>query len=629
MKDIIHVFARRKSMCIACFVLLILLGLWIVGCSSPPPEPPFVAGQPPMSGYNIFDFGVTDINHDGVLDIFTANHIALQNLLIGDGTGGFVDRFTQWRLEQNPGVPYLENTDVLPSLDQEGLNIFWYRSSLYLRSVGLDGSITGTIEFFSSLKIFDKKSVDIDITQQELATGAPHSTLRFQIKGNGWLIMKPEELQTAPIRFHFDDDLQDINVVKIGAKQIKAPGYDFTLLPIDRHGMAWADYNGDKLLDLFITRDGLKGRMSQVPYDFSDELFANTGSSFENRILRSGILKHNCSGRKTEWVDVDNDMRLDLYLQCVRQQPNQLYHQQADGTFTNIAPQAGLDLLDLHHEDDTFEFFDVDNDRDMDLVMASQSQFAVYRNDSGAFTPHVIGKSPGNITKLAVADYDSDGDLDIFAVSPQKNSLLLNSNGTYAVTDPALIGLPVRGLTANWVDYDNDGLTDLHCVPGGLYRQHSGRSFKQVHESFFETGPSQMRDARIAWFDANNDGTRDVIIATRPASGITWDLTFYRNQAAGKNNWIQLQLIGPRGNRQAIGAQVLMVSPQSTHLQQIGIAEGSHYSQGHYRLYFGLGKATRPDSLQIAWPDGKIQTISEPESNRVLTIQYDSSAHPL
>lgn len=625
MNTMLCFFARRTTSVLACSMALMLFSAWAAAESSPAADAAFVVEQLPMSNYNIFDFGVADINDDGALDIFTANHNGLQNLLIGDGAWGFVDRFTEWQLGQFPGYPLFENSDVLPALDQDGVHIFWYKSSLYLRPIGMDGVISGTIEFFSSVKILDKNAIDVEIAEQELPTGAPHSTLRFQINGDGWLIMKPQEFQTGPVRFQFDDDLDDIGIVKLGARHLEAPGYDFTLLPIDRHGMAWADYNGDDLLDLFIARNGLKGRMAQVPYDFHDELFANTGNAFENRILSSGIHKHNCSGRKAVWVDVDNDTRLDLYLQCVRQQPNLLYQQQVDGTFTNIAPQAGVELLDLQHEEDTFEFFDVDQDRDLDLVVASQSQFAIYENDSGAFTPRVIGDSPGPIAKLAVADYDSDGDLDILAASPHGNTLLRNDDGTYAVTDPTRIGLPARGLTANWVDYDNDGLTDVHCVPGGLYRQRADASFERVHEDFFATWSSQMRDARSAWFDVDNDGTRDVIIGTRPESGTAWGLTVYRNQAAGENNWLQLRLIGPAGNRQAIGAQALLITPQSTQLQQVGSSEGSHYSQGHYRLYFGLGNTTRPDAIQITWPDGTLQTISKPESNRLITVEYDSA----
>ena len=100
-------------------------------------------------------------------------------------------------------------------------------------------------------------------------------------------------------------------------------------------------------------------------------------------------------------------------------------------------------------------------------------------------------------------------------------------------------------------------------------------------------------------------------------------LMLYRN-VVSKNHWLQLQLIGTEGNRQAIGARVEVVTPDGVQLQQIGQAEGSSNSQGHYRLYFGLGKYSRADSVRIFWPDGTLEEIKDLDGDRLFIAKQVS-----
>ena len=225
--------------------------------------------------------------------------------------------------------------------------------------------------------------------------------------------------------------------------------------------MAWADFNGDGLLDVYITRGGLKGNMGRFPKMFSDELMCNRGNSFENCITSSGIRKNNNRGRAAEWIDHNADGLLDVFIGN-EITPNQLFEQRSDGSFSDVASELGLDVADSG----PFVWLDVDNDGDMDLLITKSSNISLYVNQSGSFKERSVG--PGGWGgQFTVSDYDLDGDLDVFRASPQANLLLVNDKGTFDVVKPTSLGLPAKGVAAAFVDYDNDGLPDLHVVPGG------------------------------------------------------------------------------------------------------------------------------------------------------------------
>jgi hypothetical protein len=197
------------------------------------------------------------------------------------------------------------------------------------------------------------------------------------------------------------------------------------------------------------------------------------------------------------------------------------------------------------------------------------------------------------------------------------------------------VGLPDSALTANWVDYDNDGLIDLHLMPGGLYRQESDRTFAATR--LLESKARGLMETRATWFDADNNGSRDLLLATRYEDSLSnkiynkitsqilttlWKLDLYPNNAS-ENRWLQIKLIGSPGNRPAIGAQVEVTTPNSSQLQAIGQFEGSQYSQGHYRLYFGLGRQEKVDLIKVFWTDGYVQELKNIPTNQLLTIKRD------
>jgi hypothetical protein len=374
-----------------------------------------------------------------------------------------------------------------------------------------------------------------------------------------------------------------------------------------------------------------------------------------------GIDKRDCSGRKVNWVDFNRDGLLDLFIDCQDRAhadvpgkfPKQLYRQNPDKRFIDVAAEVGLDIPD--HEVIDFVWFDADNDGYIDLLTSEDTGFYLYRNHGGkSFSRELIGR--GRFVradnpklkgiaeeywfvdgKLAVADFRGTGRLDVFSASKQGNALLLNDgNGRFSIVDPATIGLPAESVTASWVDFDNDGLPDLYSVPQGLFRQRRDHTFEGTGLLAL---PLHKYMAAIAnWADFDNDGRRDLLLASlenfslwrwwekfrrNSEDRFAWNLAAYRNVVDNGNHWLEVRLVGKAGNPQAIGARVTVETADGQQLQQVGLNDGSFFSQGHYRLYFGLGSHARADVIRIRWPDGQMQELKSVDGDRLQVIEQE------
>lgn len=601
-----------------------------------------------IANYGLFDIGVTDMNNDDRLDVFTANFSALQSLLLNNGSGAFTDVYTPWKMDQDHQFPGLAVLPKESAPDLPGIYINWVGPKLLVRAHQLDQGIpvSGRIEVLSSVEITDKKNFNVVVTAKELPSKATHSVIEFSGKGEGYFSFTPY-IHALPIQFHFAAE-QTAENIHVGPGRVTPGSQDFAIQMRDRHGMAWADVNNDNRMDLFIARGGLRGTMGNVPLAFWDELFIGTPTGMEDVGNTLGFAKNGCPGRQAAWIDYNGDNRLDLYVVCGRGEeshPNMLFQQTEDGHFEDVAKQIGLNIP----SNGSFLWMDSDHDGDMDLFYSDSQGFFLFKNESGTFSPTPL-ESNGRqrkSNKLTMGDYDNDGDLDVFSASAGRggNILFNNENGRFSPVEPLSIGLPEKSLTANWVDYDNDGLLDLHTVPDGLFKQRQKGKFVSLSQLAINAGgkrsPSYLTDARAAWFDADNNGTRDLLLASEfskkkrfwddwfiKLTGLNkrfggldyyWNVVFFDNQNTD-NHWLQVQLTGFPGNMQAIGAGVTLQTVNGKQFQQVGCAEGSHYSQGHYRLYFGLGQYAEPLSLRVDWPDGKSTEIDRPAGDRLLKI---------
>jgi hypothetical protein len=246
-----------------------------------------------------------------------------------------------------------------------------------------------------------------------------------------------------------------------------------------------------------------------------------------------------------------------------------------------------------------------------------------------------IGSARGNYWfydgKFAVTDYDRDGDPDVFSSSKRGNLLLRNQNGRFEIVDVAAAGLPPRSTTASWVDFDNDGLPDLHLVPQGMFRQRADHTFEETR--ILAVDPGRYDAAIVNWADLDNDGRLDVLMALDESAAFSrwwefrkppkqrgrWEVVALRN-VGDAGHWLQVDLAGDPVNRQGIGAAVSIGVGESVLLQTVGANEGSFFSQGHYRLHFGLGSHAKADAIKVRWSDGYEQVLKEVAANRLVTV---------
>lgn len=606
-----------------------------------------------VADYGIFDLGVADINDDGRLDVFTSNHSGPQSMLLNQGGGVFVDGFSNLKLDQDAKFPGLAVVAREPAIDRPGLFINWRGPQIVVRTHALDrfgGVMSGTMQLLDPKKLVieEKKNFDVSIESAPAANDMSDTVIRFTGRGDGYFVFKPN-IHAQSIRFRIDPGFSPRDI-HVGPGYASPAANEFSMDMRDRHGMAWADYDGDGRTDVFVTRGGQSGMMWMMPGDYWDELLVRRQEGFEDMGKPLGLIKHGCSGRQAAWVDFDNDGRLDLYIDCGRglqRQFNQLYRQGEGGAFTDVAEAVGLDIAD----DGIFNWIDVDGDGDQDLFWVSRDACRLYLNEQGRFSPREIGPNPTKRipAQLAPADFDGDGDIDVFAASQGGNTLFINQGGMYVTADLKQSGLPRKSMAANWVDYDNDGHDELHLIPGGLYRQEGGVFHAIGGPDVRVRGrlsPVDLTSARISWFDADGDGVRDVVMALNyeikkrkwaewyaGVSGIRerlgglkyyWDAAYFHSSPAATNHWLQVRLVGPAGNRPAIGARVTVSTAQSAQTRQVGAAEGSRYSQGHYRLYFGLGDAARADKIEVRWPDGLVQEIQDLRVDRLLVVNRET-----
>jgi hypothetical protein len=320
--------------------------------------------------------------------------------------------------------------------------------------------------------------------------------------------------------------------------------------------------------------------------------------------------------------------------------------QSHDGTFVDVADEAGLTLT----SEGKFIWFDIDSDGYPDMLWVDSQGIYLYKNQHGHFQSNQLARftSTYNVTGLHMADIDRDGEMDVFVESPSDSRILLSENGTFKVIGAADLGLPSANLASGWVDIDNDGVQEFYSVPHGVYRRNTGGTYSATGMMQWKCGvscPYTLNDARVTWADMDNDGTRDLILATRlqiKSSGLAqWVSRWLGNPAPGENaregrwmvrvftntrhlnHWLEVNLIGPPGNRQGLGARLSVQSGDTEEVQEVGHAEGSRYSQGHYRVYFGLGQLTHLSSLSVLWPDGTHQKILNPPVDNLITVNWN------
>jgi hypothetical protein len=329
---------------------------------------------------------------------------------------------------------------------------------------------------------------------------------------------------------------------------------------------------------------------------------------------------------------------------------NVLFHNNKDGTFTDVSEKAGI-LKPGPRYSITAVSYDFDNDGWPDIYVAvdSEPSMLFHNNRDGTFTDVAVmsgcaysedGHEQAGMG-VAVGDYDCDGFLDIFKTNFADDTCnLYHNNGDGTFSDVTFAsGIAVNSRYVGWgcgfLDYDNDGWPDILQINGHVYpeidRHEVGQSYKNPRLMYRNMGNGQFKDVSsnmgpgitekfssrgAAFGDYDNDGDIDVLVLNMN------DLpSLLRNDGGNKQNWIKLKLIGTKCNRTAIGARVRVVT--GNHVQIDEVHSGSSVmSQGDLRLHFGLGKAQTVDLTEVKWPTTqKSERFTNIKVNQILTIR--------
>jgi len=440
-------------------------------------------------------------------------------------------------------------------------------------------------------------------------------------------------------------------------------------------GCCVGDYDNDGWDDLFVSYFG----KNILYHNNGDGTFTDVGQ-------KAGV-----AGNGKRWntgcafVDYDRDGKLDLFVAnyigmdlatapvpesgpCLYKSvmvacgppglqggKNILYHNNGDGTFTDVSEAAGILSANGTYGLGVLTA-DFDNDGWPDIYVADDSTAsALYQNKkNGKFQDIAIeagcalspdGKPQAGMG-VSAADYDMDGNLDIVKTNfaGDTPSLYHNQGGANFEDTTFTAGLGAHTQFLGWgcgfFDMDNDGWPDILICNGHVYpeveqlKTEAGYAqrkllYQNLHNGHFAdvsfqaglgiSEPSPSRGAAFGDFD--NDGDIDIVVNT-----VNDYPQLLRCDSKLAHNWIKVRTIGTKSNRSGIGARVTCVTQtpgESKPHRQIDEVRsgGGYFSQNDLRVHFGLGKAEKVDLLEIRWPSGQVDTLKDIKANQVIYVK--------
>ena len=434
------------------------------------------------------------------------------------------------------------------------------------------------------------------------------------------------------------------------------------------------DYNNDGHPDLLVLRGGWWAEQGKYPLS----LLRNNGNgTFDDVTEEAGLLSLHPT-QTAAWADFDNDGWLDLFVghETTGQEshPCQLFHNNHDGTFSDVAPQANLDHLGFVKG---VAWGDFNNDGRPDLYVSRKSQpNLLFRNDGPRDPRHPDARNWRftDVTQFAgVADpihsfatwffdYDNDGWPDIFVAGywmdtyndiaafemhkPYKAETPRlyhnNHDGTFAdVSKKVRLDRAILAMGASFGDLDNDGWLDIYLgtgepayealLPNRLFRNNEGRFFEDV--TFSADVGHLQKGHGVAFGDLRNNGQEDIVEVLGGAfPGDTYQSALFANPGHA-NHWVTLQLEGVKSNRAAFGARILVKLQTTRGMRRIfrTVGYGSSFGQSPMRQHIGVGDAREIAEIEVAWPASKsIQHFSKVTVDTAYRIrESDSLLQPL
>ena len=375
---------------------------------------------------------------------------------------------------------------------------------------------------------------------------------------------------------------------------------------------AWVDYDRDGYLDLFVahyvewspktdlfcTLDG-RAKSYCTPESYkgaSARLWHNRGDgTFEDVTRKAGLFDPTAKGLGVAILDYNQDGWPDLAL-ANDTEPNKLYHNNADGTFTERGTLSGMAFSEdgVARAGMGIDAADYDRSGYPSLIISnfSNQMLALYHNEgNGLFVDEAPRSEIGRNTLLTLGfacfflDFDLDGWLDIFVAN---------------------------GHIENEIERIQSRVT--YRQPPHLFRNLGQGKFEEVTQQMGRAFATPRVARGAAYADIDNDGDLDLVLTTNggPAH-------LFRNEGA-RNNSLRVRLVGRRSNRNGLGAVVKLTTGGETQWQML--RSGSSYlSQSELVLTFGLGQHTQADSIEVRWPSGTVDRLTKVAANQLLVVE--------
>jgi hypothetical protein len=437
-------------------------------------------------------------------------------------------------------------------------------------------------------------------------------------------------------------------------------------------GIAVGDFNNDGYPDIYVTGYGRA------------ILYRNNGDgTFTDVTAKAGVADEGAWSTSAGWFDFDKDGWLDLVvanyldwspknnLWCGERAPGyrsycnpnnykgqktKLYHNNHDGTFTDVSDKSGVGLPESKGMGVLLA--DLNNDGWPDIAMANDTwpNFLFENNHDGTFTDNSLisglaasedGRYEAGMG-IDAADVDGDGLLDIYIthLDFELNRLYHNNgDGTFTdITYSSGIGnkaMLLSGVSAKFIDYDNDGWPDIVQANGAMVDNiplyHSLVSYREPMLMFRNLGQGKFDKASetlgddfnrpvvgrgLATADFSNDGRVGIAVNCRGDSP-----ELLRNDTTTSNHWLEVLLIGTKSNRDGIGS-VLKLSSEG--VVQVDQAKGgtSYMSASDPRIHFGLGKRSKIDSLTVTWPSGQVDKLTSVPIDSIIAVKEGAGIVP-
>jgi hypothetical protein len=430
-------------------------------------------------------------------------------------------------------------------------------------------------------------------------------------------------------------------------------------------GVAVGDYDNDGFPDLYVTGYGRA------------ILYHNNGDgTFTDVTAKAGVGDEGNWSTSAGWFDYDKDGWLDLVvtnyldwspknnLWCGERAPGyraycnpnnykgqktKLYHNNHDGTFTDVSDKSGVGLPESKGMGVVLADFNNDGWPDIAIANDTWSNFFLLNNHDGTFRDvslisGLAASEDGRYEAgmgIDAADIDGDGLMDVYITHlDMELNRLYHNNGDETFTDVTYssgIGnkaMLLSGVSAKFIDYDNDGWPDIVQANGAMVDNvnlyHSMITYKEpllmfhnlgnghFDKSSDSLGPDFIRPVAgrgLATADFFNDGSVGIAVNCR---GDYPELL--RNEGGNANHWLEVLLIGTKSNRDGIGSVLKLTAEGFVRVDQ---AKGgtSYMSASDPRIHFGLGKRTKIDSLVITWPSGQVNKLTDVPVDKIIAVK--------